>query len=219
VQTLEEAGYFEAVSFTADDLARARQYQDNGRRQVALESATDMASFLRGLDMAMQIGAVDAHSLPRVAQLINKTNQFNVTTRRYTEPELRAFIADPANIALQIRLSDRFGDNGLIAAVLARPDGPGQLAIDSLLMSCRVLGRGVECAIMNTLVALARSRDANVLIGEYFATPRNAMVAELFGRLGFRRLPGDSPQVTRWSVAIADYAPHTHFIIVGGGTT
>jgi FkbH-like protein len=214
VQTLEDAGYFEAVSFTADDLARARQYQDNGRRQVALESATDMESFLRGLAMTMHVGGVDAGSLARVTQLVNKTNQFNVTTRRYTEPEMRAFVADPANIALQVRLADRFGDNGLIAVLLAAPAGPEQLAIDSLLMSCRVLGRGVELALINTLVELARARRIAVITGDYIPTPKNAMVADLFGRLGFERLPGDSPAATRWSLAVADYRPHPHFISV-----
>jgi FkbH-like protein len=218
VQTLEDAGYFEAVSFTSDDLARARQYQDNGRRATAFESATDMDSFLRGLEMAMQIAPVDDQSLARVTQLVNKTNQFNVTTRRYTEPEMRAFIADPKNVALHVRLADRFGDNGLIAVVLARPDGPRQLAIDSLLMSCRVLGRGAELAIMNALVGVARARAFERVIGEYIATAKNAMVSDLFRRLGFEPLTGGTPKATQWTLSVAEYRPHPHFITVGAAT-
>jgi FkbH-like protein len=217
-RVLADAGYFEAISFTTDDLARARQYQDNGRRQQAFESATDMSSFLASLTMTLQIGEVDAHSLARVTQLINKTNQFNVTTRRYTEPALRAFAAEPSSIALHFRLADRFGDNGLIAVVLARAGAAAQLAIDSLLMSCRVLGRGVELAIMNEVVARARSRGVREITGEYIPTAKNALVADLFARLGFT-LRGEGPKgATSWTLAVDTYEPHQHFIRTGEST-
>jgi FkbH-like protein len=213
VRTLEDAGYFEAVSFTTEDLSRAQQYQDNGRRVQALESATDMDSFLRSLSMVLTVGQVDAQSLPRVTQLINKTNQFNVTTRRYAEAELRAFVERPASIGLQFRLADRFGDNGLIAVILARAQTPERLVVDTLLMSCRVLGRGVELAMMNALVALARRRGVRELVGEYLPSGRNAMVADLYHRLGFALSSRDEAGgATRWSLALDGYTPHSTFI-------
>ncbi len=213
VRTLEDAGYFEAVSFTSDDLSRAQQYQDNGRRVQAMESATDMDSFLRSLSMTLTIGRVDAQSLPRVTQLINKTNQFNVTTRRYSEAELQAFVGEPANIALHFRLADRFGDSGLIAVVLARPDTPERYVVDTLLMSCRVLGRGVELAVLNALVALAGQHGARELLGEYLPTARNGMVADLYPRLGFAPMSRDEGSgATRWSLQLDRFIPHSTFI-------
>ena len=213
VRALEDAGYFEAVSFTNDDLSRARQYQDNGRRVQALQSASDMDSFLASLAMTLTIGRVDAQGLPRVTQLINKTNQFNVTTRRYSESELLAFVDQPSNIALHFRLTDRFGDNGLIAVVLARPDTLERYMVDTLLMSCRVLGRGVELELLNTLVALARRRGVQELIGEYIPTVRNGMVADLYHRLGFSPIEHQEPRgTTRWSLRLNHYTPHSTFI-------
>jgi FkbH-like protein len=213
VRVLEDAGYFEAVSFTDEDVARAQQYQDNGRRAQALESATDMDSFLRSLSMILTIGQVDAQSLPRVTQLINKTNQFNVTTRRYSEADLQAFVAQPTNIALHFRLADRFGDNGLIAVVLARPESSQRHVVDTLLMSCRVLGRGVELAMMNALVARARQCGVRELVGKYLATARNGMVADLYHRLGFTPMPKDDEDgATRWSLQLDRYVPHNTFI-------
>jgi FkbH-like protein len=217
-RVLADAGYFEAASFTADDLARARQYQDSGRRQQAFESATDMNAFLSSLAMRLQIGEVDAQSLARVTQLINKTNQFNVTTRRYTEPALRGFASDPSSIALHFRLADRFGDNGLIAVVLARTDTAARLAIDSFVMSCRVLGRGVELAIMNEIVERARARGVREITGEYIPTARNALVADLFARLGFTQRGPGAAGGTSWTLAVDAYAPHAHFIRTGEST-
>ena len=217
MRTLEDAGYFEAVSLTSDDLARARQYQDNGRRAQELETATDMDSFLRGLGMTLQIGGLDAGSIVRVTQLINKTNQFNVTTRRYTEAELRAFGDDPANVVMHFRLLDRFGDNGLIGVLLARGTGE-RMVIDTLLMSCRVLGRGVELAMINELVARAAARGIREIAGEYLPSARNGMVADLFGRLGFapaERNAADDRPGTRWLLRVGEFIRHPTFIAAG----
>ncbi|HEX3760834.1 MAG TPA: HAD-IIIC family phosphatase [Kofleriaceae bacterium] len=226
VRTLEDAGYFEVVSLTGDDLARARTYQDNGRRAEALEAATDMDSFLAGLGMSLQIGGVDPHSIVRVTQLINKTNQFNVTTRRTTEAELRAFAAGPGNVAMHFRLLDRFGDNGLVGVLLARRAGD-QLVIDTLLMSCRVLGRGVELAMINELVARAAAAGVAEILGEYIPTAKNGMVADLFGRLGFTRIePTDRAETktpeanqpragSRWRLDVRAFTRHPNFIAVG----
>ena len=218
IRTLDDSGYFEAISFTGDDLARAQQYKDNGRRIEAFESATDMDSFLKGLAMSLKIGRVDAQNLPRVTQLINKTNQFNVTTRRYTEAEVRAFAEDERNVTMHFRLIDRFGDNGLISVLLARPssDTPHRLEIDTLLMSCRVLGRGVEQAILNALVERAARRGIRELVGEYLPTAKNAMVSELFARLGFAKLehPDAAKGASRWLLRVEGYTRLPNFMEV-----
>ena len=217
---LAAAGYFEAVSFTSDDAARGRNYALNAERKVALSQSTDIAGYLRSLEMTLTATAVGPAELPRVTQLINKTNQFNLATRRYTETEVARLAGDPAAVALALRLRDRFGDNGLISVVLARPDpslAAGELLIDSWLMSCRVLGRQVEEAVLGVLASAAARSGATALVGEYRPTPRNAMVAEHYLRLGFmpRQAPaGAEPGSVFWRYNLINHSPPKHFIEV-----
>lgn len=217
---LAAGGYFEAVSFTPDDAARGRNYALNAERKAAASGATDMASYLRSLEMTLTAQPVGEAELPRVTQLINKTNQFNLTTRRYTEAEVRRMAADPASLALALRLRDRFGDNGLISVVLARPDESlpsDELLIDTWLMSCRVLGRQVEEAVLGVVAAAAAQRSVRALVGEYRPTARNAMVAEHYARLGFaqRQAPdGADPGSSFWHYELASGPLPPHFIEV-----
>ncbi|HAQ85460.1 MAG TPA: methoxymalonyl-ACP biosynthesis protein, partial [Pseudomonas sp.] len=130
----------------------------NAERKAAMSQATDMEGYLRGLEMVLTATPIGAAELARSTQLINKTNQFNLTTRRYSEAEVERIASNPAAVALAIRLADKFGDNGLISVVLARPDASvasDELLIDSWLMSCRVLGRQVEDAVLDVLAAAA----------------------------------------------------------------
>ncbi len=180
---LADAGYFEALALTAEDLARTGQYAAN-RARSAVQSGTDMVGYLAGLAMVLDCRPFDAAGLARIVQLINKTNQFNLTTRRYTVEEVTAVMTDPTAFGLQLRLSDRFGDNGMIAVVIGRLQG-AVCNLDTWLMSCRVLGRGVEQASLNLIVQAARRRGADTLVGLYRPTPKNAMVADLYDRLGF----------------------------------
>ena len=182
------AGYFEAVSFTSDDATRGRHYALNAERKAAMSQATDMEGYLRGLEMVLTATPIGAAELTRCTQLINKTNQFNLTTRRYSEAEVERIARDPRAVTLAIRLADKFGDNGLISVVLARPDdamAEDELLVDSWLMSCRVLGRQVEEAVLDVLVEVASAARYRALIGEYRPTDRNGMVAEHYPRLGF----------------------------------
>ena len=214
------AGYFEAVSFTSDDATRGRNYALNAERKAAMSQATDMEGYLRGLEMVLTATPIGAAELARSTQLINKTNQFNLTTRRYSEAEVERIASDPAAVALAIRLADKFGDNGLISVVLARPDASvasDELLIDSWLMSCRVLGRQVEDAVLDVLAAAATAAGYRALIGEYRPTERNGMVAEHFPRLGFVQHPvlhDSEPDATFWRYELN--APRTprHFIEV-----
>ena len=184
---LADAGYFEALALTAEDLARTAQYRANAERAAAGASATDLPGFLRSLEMRLVWSRLDEVGLARVVQLANKTNQFNLLTRRTTEGEVRALIADPRRTGLQLRLLDRFGDNGVVAVVTAALSAEGEtLEVTDWLMSCRVLGRGVERATLRLLAAEARRLGARRLAGRYRRTPRNGMVAGLYPSLGFR---------------------------------
>lgn len=186
------AGYFEAVSFTSDDATRGRNYALNAERKAAMGQATDMEGYLRGLEMVMTATPIGSAELARCTQLINKTNQFNLTTRRYSEAEVERLAADPRSVALAIRLADKFGENGLISVVLARPDAAladGELLIDSWLMSCRVLGQQVETAVLEVITKAAVAAGYSALVGEYRPSERNGMLAEHFPRLGFTQHP------------------------------
>jgi FkbH-like protein len=164
-----------------------------------------MGSYLQSLRMVMTVQAVDSMSLARVTQLVNKTNQFNVMTERMTEPEVAAMMNDPKAAALQVRLADRFGDNGIIAVLMARVDADGSAVITNWLMSCRVLGRRVEEACLNVLAERCAEMGTARLIGMYRPTEKNSMVKDLYGRLGFSKLSEDSDGSSRWQLALKDY--------------
>ena len=205
---LSDAGYFDAASFTQEDRNRAQQYQANARRAQGRVAASDVNAFLRGLDMRLEVAPFDDLHFARIVQLINKTNQFNLTNRRYTEAELRAAIASPGVVHFSARLHDRFGDSGLIGVMLAKPgESKGELLIDSWLLSCRVLGRGVEQEMLNVLVAAAQSNGIHTLIGEYRPTAKNVVVRDLFERLGFSAMPPAADGAARWTLPLAGFQP------------
>jgi len=204
-ETLLAAGYFEATRFTAEDQQRAGQYQANAARAKLLESSTDLSAYLRSLSMQAVCGPFDRIGRSRITQLINKTNQFNLTTRRYTETEVEAFERSPDAFTLQMRLIDRFGDNGVIAIVICVKEGT-EWVIDTWLMSCRVLNRGVEQATLNYIVSHAKLVGIRALIGRYSRTERNGMVAEHYPRLGFSPVAATGAQ-SEWRLEVATYVP------------
>jgi FkbH-like protein len=216
-QMLADAGYFEALAVTAEDHERTAQYQANRERAALQDSATDMPSYLRGLEMRMIWRRFDKVGLSRTVQLINKTNQFNLMTRRYTEDQVLAVMNDPAAFGLQIRLVDRFGDNGIIAIVIGRLTAPSECSIDTWLMSCRVLGRGVEGATLNLVAAEAIRLGATTLIGEYAPTAKNGMVSGHYARLGFTEAAVGPDGVSRSSLDLARFVPREIFIAVSEG--
>jgi FkbH-like protein len=175
---------FEVGSSSAEDGARTAFYQANVTRQVLQEKAGDLPAYLRALGMVADIRPFDGFTAPRAHQLFQRSNQFNLTTIRYSEAELKTIAQDPDCDTLTLRLQDRLGDNGIVAAVVARAAGEA-LRVDSWIMSCRVLGRRVEEATLDVLARLAQNRGCKRLIGEYRPTTKNAMVAELYAGLGF----------------------------------
>ena len=184
ITLLQDRRFFEPLNITPEDIHRGQQYRQEAQRKETLAACTDMAAYLGSLEMRAVITEFQGVDVPRIAQLINKSNQFNVTTRRRTESEVRAVIQDPSHIAFTVRLADRFGDHGLISVVICRIEGT-VMEIDTWLMSCRVLKRQVEDEVVKEIVRLARDLDCHVIRGRYNPTSKNSMVRDLYPRMGF----------------------------------
>ncbi|HEX4565718.1 MAG TPA: HAD-IIIC family phosphatase, partial [Vicinamibacterales bacterium] len=169
--------YFEMTSLSKEDLARADAYAANQARSATQSAFSDYGEYLDSLQMVAEIAPFKPVYLERVTQLINKTNQFNLTTRRYTVAEVEQIAADPHFVTLYGRLTDTFGDNGLISVIIGHLDGR-RVHIDLWIMSCRVLKRDMELAMLDALVDRAGAIDATELLGSYRRTAKNAMVSD-----------------------------------------
>lgn len=193
-RTLLGRGYFESITFSEEDRKRADFYASQSARNALLANSRDLTGFLASLEMRISFN--DMLGWERFTQLINKSNQFNLTTRRYSQAEIMAIVGESRNLALQVRLADRFDDNGMISAIICRPIHDGW-EIDTWVMSCRVLNRMVEFAVINEIVRQARSRGIRLVYGIFLATERNNMVRDHYAKLGFE-LVEDSGQMSRW---------------------
>ena len=195
-RTLLGLDVFETLALTEEDRRRGRQYQEQQERKQFEEAQTaagDLSAYLRGLEITVTLAPATPFTVPRIAQLLNKTNQFNVTTRRYTEAQVQAMAEDPAWGVYAAGVTDRFGDSGLTGAALIRREG-AIWTIDSFLLSCRVLGRGIEDAFMADLLRRARAAGASCVRGEFIPTPKNAPAAGFFAQQGFQRTAGDADE-------------------------
>ncbi len=205
---LTAAGYFEAVTHSAEDLARAESYASDARRAEVMASTRDVGDYLSSLEMTIRFAPFDAKGRQRIAQLINKTNQFNLTTRRYTETEVARIEGDKSVYTLQVRLEDKFGDLGMIGVVICRPGANGGGAtwdIDTWLMSCRVLGRKVEEAMLAEVVRAAQLAGVQTLHAAYIPTAKNGMVSDLYGKLGFTMTAEEKNGTRRFELHVAQY--------------
>jgi FkbH-like protein len=223
VRCLADAGYFEAVTFTSEDRDRARQYAENAEREALLGSAQNMDEFLLGLKMSVVFGPFTSTDHARIVQLINKTNQFNTTARRYTSEEILSITSLLNAVALQFRLLDRIGDNGLVSAMILRPtpDHEDALEIENWVMSCRVFGRRLEFEAMNIAVEVTRQRGVRALIANYTPTQKNSIISSLFADLGFSEINQPAcanTATTRWLLNVSDYTPKYSHIIRAGVT-
>ena len=214
---LADAGYFEGLAVTDEDRERTSQYQGNKARDALKAAVTDLPSYLRGLEMQLVWKRFDKIGQQRIVQLINKSNQFNLTTKRYTDEDIVAVMADPDAFGLQLRLTDRFGDNGIIAIIVGRLLANKDLYIDTWLMSCRVLGRQVEPTTLNLIAQEAAKLGARRLVGEYIPTKKNAMVKEHYARLGFTVMETDEAGGNRNILDLAAFTPAETFIHVTEG--
>jgi FkbH-like protein len=208
-RTLAAAGYFEAVAFAAEDLQRAGFYQDNAKRASLQKQIGGVDAYLASLDMTITFQPFDATGRARIVQLINKSNQYNLTTRRYTDPEVAELENDPEVFTLQVRLADIFGDNGMISVLICRPGEAAAWEIDTWLMSCRVLGRKVEHMVLREILRHARAAGIRTLCGTYRPSDRNKLVADHYARLGFTKVDEDGSGLTRWELQVEGAEPET----------
>lgn len=184
VQVLEAERYFEAPKIVADDLSRSTYYSSNAQRSASQSAYLDYGEFLASLEMMAEIAPFSGVYLERITQLINKTNQFNLTTRRYTSAEVEAIANDPGVITLYGRLVDKFGDNGLVSVLVGRIIDD-KVEVDLWLMSCRVLNREMELTMFDALLDECRRRGIREIVGLYIPSKKNGMVAEHYRTLGF----------------------------------
>lgn len=209
VRRLAETRYFESASLTAEDVARVGQYRAEQARTQLRESIGDLDAYLASLEMTATCGPITARDVPRCAQLINKSNQFNLTTRRRSESELLEFVSDPAAFGFWMRLADKYGDNGIIAVVLGTARG-GALDIDTWVMSCRVLQRGVEQETLRRIMEIAAARGCGEVRGHYIPTSRNGLVENLYPSLGFGEETATADGVTYRLTMTKFVPPRTH---------
>jgi FkbH-like protein len=210
VRALDTAHLFEVVSLTSEDLRRTVTYQARRQSLDAMAGATNIPAYLASLEMTASIRPFEPVSFERIAQLVNKTNQFNLTTPRVVPAEIERLAADPRAITRTVRLRDRFADHGLISVFFGRVDG-ATLQVDAWLMSCRVLGRGVERLLFNDILAAARERGLTRIVGEYRPTDRNKLVKDHYAGLGFTRDGGEGA-AERWHLHVPDAAALETFI-------
>ena len=203
IDIIEQSGAFESTGVSADDIRRSSFYAGNRARAKGQARYASHDEFLRSLQMRAEIQPVPSLYLDRVTQLINKTNQFNLTTRRCTLSEITAVAADPQQLLLYGRLVDAFGDNGVVSVAGGRFEG-GVLHIGLWLMSCRVLKRGMEAAMLDELVRHASARGMNALIGRYLPSAKNAMVARLLPDFGFQPARADEDADPHWRLDLTD---------------
>ncbi|HPC20172.1 MAG TPA: hypothetical protein PL039_08220, partial [Kiritimatiellia bacterium] len=181
-----------------EDRERSRMYAERRQRELAQQQAPSLEEFYRSLEQTAQVAPADAESLARFAQLTQKTNQFNLTIRRYSEQQLADMLRDSVWDALTLRAKDRFGDHGIVGAALMRQSGP-VCEIDTFLLSCRVIGRELEKVLLARLAELAVKRGATLLCGRFLPTAKNAPAKDFYEKIGFRREEDDGPG-TFWSL-------------------
>jgi FkbH-like protein len=211
-EVLEQEHYFEGDKVVQDDLSRSAFYSSNTERSACQARFSNYGDFLASLQMTAEIGSFRPVYLERITQLINKTNQFNLTTRRYTSGEVEAMAQDPAFLTLYGRLADKFGDNGLVS-VLVGQIVDEILQLDLWLMSCRALKREMEFAMFDALVEQCQLRGIRKIVGIYIPTKKNSMVSGHYASLGFSAMNGTSESGGWWSYdVLPTYSPRTRYI-------
>jgi len=210
LEYLYSLNLFETVSYSVADKDRTKQYQVQAERASFAKTFTNESDFLKSLNMVSKVEGFTAFNTPRVAQLSQRSNQFNLRTVRYTEADIATMASDPDVIDLSFTLEDKFGDNGLICVIIMKKQDPETLFVDTWFMSCRVLKRGMENFTLNTMVEEAKRRGYKRIVGEYLPTPKNNMVSEHYQRLGFERLPNS--ETNQFVLNLENYKPKECFI-------
>lgn len=206
IQEIDKAGYFECIGISDEDSKRARMYEESAQRIKAEFLYDNYDDFLDSLNMEAEIKPFSKGLYSRITQLINKSNQFNLTTKRCTENEIEKISNNPNNITLYGKLKDRFGDNGLVSVIFGHLDLKQHRVfhIDEWVMSCRVLKRSLEYAMMDELIKLCIRKEVEIIIGYYYPTKKNNMVENFYGNMGFSLMGKDKDGFTKWKLNIKD---------------
>lgn len=213
IRVLDRGGYFEVTSLSDDDRKRNEMYQANLKREQQQASFADYADYLRSLEMTGVVRPFEPVYMGRIAQLTNKSNQFNLTTQRFTQAQIEQMAADEKYITLYGKLADKFGDNGVVSVVIAEKNG-NCAHIRLWLMSCRVLKRDMELAMLDGLAERCLAEGISTLYGYYYPTAKNNMVREFYGQLGFERISEDEAGNTGWKLSLTGYENKNHVIEV-----
>lgn len=203
LEYLYSLNLFETASYSLADKDRTKQYQVQAKRAAFSKSFTNEADFLKSLNMVSKVEGFTKFNIPRVAQLSQRSNQFNLRTVRYTESDIENMQKDEKCFPLTFTLEDKFGDNGLIAVVIMKELDGESLFVDTWFMSCRVLKRGMENFTLNNMVEVAKKHGYKRIIGEYLPTPKNGMVADHYAKLGFVQMLEEA--TSRWSLELETY--------------
>lgn len=206
IQIIDKSGFFEVTALSEDDLKRNEMYQENAKRQKLQSTFVNYEDYLKSLEMKGEIKSFSPLYMSRIAQLTNKSNQFNLTTRRYNQSDIESLSKDPKHITLYGKLGDKFGDNGVVSVVIGRIDGNDndELHMELWLMSCRVLKRDMEFAMMDELVEKAKNAGVKKIFGYYYPTAKNEMVKGFYGTQGFTKVSEDSEGNSVWEFDIKD---------------
>ncbi len=213
IRAIDQMGYFEVTTLSADDASRTQMYRQNAARSRAETSFTDYGEYLKSLEMKAEIKAFAPMYLSRIAQLTNKSNQFNLTTRRYTQADVTAMAEDDRYITLYGKLTDKFGDNGVVSVAIGEIKGD-ELHIILWLMSCRVLKRDMEYAMMDELIRCCKDRGIIKVFGYYYPTAKNGMVRNFYELQGFQKTSEDVDGNTVWVTDIGSYEAKNRYITV-----
>ena len=210
LEYLYSLNLFETASYSNVDKDRTKQYQVEAKRVSLSKTFTNEADFLKSLNMVSHVSGFTKFNTPRVAQLSQRSNQFNLRTVRYTEADVKAYADDPSIIDLSFTLEDKFGDNGLIAVIILKPQDKDTLFVDTWFMSCRVLKRGMENYTLNTIVERAKQAGYKRIVGEYLPTAMNKMVEKHFPNLGFKKIEGTDTDL--YELDVDSYQPRECYI-------
>lgn len=214
IKVLDHSGYFEVTNLSAEDMKKTDMYHAKAEASKAKAAFADYSDYLKSLDMKATITGFEPIIVQRVAQLTNKSNQFNLTTLRCSEDDIRAMEESDDYICMAGRLVDKFADNGIVTVVAGeiRDEAEKVLDIKLWLMSCRVLKRGMEDLMMNELVSKAKAKGVSKIVGYYYPTPKNAMVQDFYGDYGFKLTSEDGAGNRVWELNVGDYSEKVSYI-------
>lgn len=213
IRIMDKLGFFEVTTLSEDDAARGEMYRANAQRASLESSFSNYEDYLKSLEMKAVIADFAEVNIPRITQLTNKSNQFNLTTKRYTQTEMEQCAKSADYIRLSGQLSDKFGDNGIVSVVIGKKE-QSSLHVELWLMSCRVLKRDMEYAMLDTLVSECQKFGISEIYGYYYPTKKNAMIKDLYSGFGFEKVSEDENGNTVWRLDTADYKPKCSVIAI-----